>query len=263
MRLKGQIPVCLIMLVFLTACGESSAVARYNDQGNKAFEAENYGEALENYRSAQQENPDLPQPYYNSGNTLHRQGNFESAAAQSQQAIRNAERTEESELSQNSHYNLGNSYFRAENWEAAIDAYKEALRLNPDDADAKYNLELALQQLQQQQQQQQQQQEQQGGGGGQQQQQEQQGQGQEEQQEQGQGQNGEQQQPGGGGQDQQEQGQSGSGQEDQPQGSGGQRGLTPQEAEQLLDALGQDSQTLQERLQEGFFAPGLPPSKDW
>jgi hypothetical protein len=39
--------------------------------------------------------------------------------------------------------------------------------------------------------------------------------------------------------------------------------LTPQEAEQLLDALGQDSQTLQERLQEGFFAPGLPPAEDW
>jgi hypothetical protein len=30
-----------------------------------------------------------------------------------------------------------------------------------------------------------------------------------------------------------------------------------------LDALGQDNQTLQERLQEGFFAPGRPPEQDW
>lgn len=79
-----------------------------------------------------------------------------------------------------------------------------------------------------------------------------------------QGQNGDQDQEGGGGQpEQDEDGQSGGSNQDQPQNSGGQRGLTPSEAEQLLDALGQDSQTLQERLQEGFFAPGLPPTEDW
>lgn len=39
--------------------------------------------------------------------------------------------------------------------------------------------------------------------------------------------------------------------------------MTPDEAEQLLDALGQNSQTLQERLQQGFFAPGAPPTNDW
>ncbi len=249
------------ILLLLTACLGTPA-ARYNNAGNEDFESQDYEAAVDDYIAAQRENPDLAEPYYNAGNAFHRDGNLESAVMQSKQAAREAE----GELAQNSYYNLGNSYFKAEDWPNAIDAYKQALRLNPDDEQAKYNLELALKNLQQQQQQQGggegegNQQQQQGGSG----QQQGQGQGQEDQQNQGgQGEQEDQDQPnGGGGQEEQdEQGQSGS--QGQNQGSSGSRGLTPQEAEQLLDALGQDSQTLQERLQQGFFAPGRPPGEDW
>ena len=51
-------------------------------------------------------------------------------------------------------YNLGNSLFKQQQLEPALEAYKEALRRNPSDTDAKHNLEVALEQLQQQQQQQ-------------------------------------------------------------------------------------------------------------
>lgn len=258
MKLARIVIVSLTVLVF-TACGSSAA--RYNNDGNEDFEAEEYAAALENYTAAKQEDPDLAQPYYNSGNTYYRQGNLDSAELQTKQSIRTAERTEDEALAQQSLYNLGNNYFQRQEWPDAIEAYKEALRLDPTDQDAKYNLELALQQQQQEQQPPQQQ----GGGGGQpppEEGQDQQNQGQQGQ-EPNQGQNGDEEQEGGGGQpEQDEEGQSG-GQQDQPQNQGGQRGLTPQEAGQLLDALGQNSQTLQERLQEGFFSPGLPPSEDW
>jgi tetratricopeptide (TPR) repeat protein len=263
-----QLGAYLITLLILTACGPTSdysTAARLNNQGNKAFNAENYDEALEKYSTAKQENPDLAEPYYNSGNTLYRQGNLPSAEDQTKQAARTAERTENQELAQHSYYNLGNNYFQAQKFEDAIEAYKEALRLNPGDVDAKYNLELALKMLQEQQQQQQQA----GGGGGQQPpppdgEQQQQGQGGQGEQQQDQGQGGQQDQPGGGGGQSEPQEQAGGGQgQDQQERPNGGRGLTQQEAEQLLDALGQDSQTLQERLQEGFFAPGLPPAEDW
>lgn len=254
MKHKRQIIVIIVILIFITACGESAA--RYNNSGNQEYEAENYTEAVDNYVAAQREDPDVPQPYYNAGNAYHRQGNFESAAAQTQQSVR----ASEGEMAQNSYYNLGNTFFKVEDWPAAIEAYKEALKLNPNDLDAKYNLELALKKLEEQQQQQQQQ----GGGQGQPQPNQNQGGGQQQQQQPNQGQGEEQDQQGGGGQPEPDQsGQSGSqDQQDQQQPSNS-RGLTPQEAEQLLDALGQDSQTLQERLQQGFFAPGRPPDKDW
>ena len=254
MRNKKHIIVLIVTLIFITACGESAA--RYNNAGNQDYEAKDYSEAVDDYVAAQREDPDVPEPYYNAGNAYHRQGNFESAAAQTQQSLR----ISEGEVAQNSYYNLGNTFFEVEDWPAAIEAYKEALKLNPNDADAKYNLELALQNLQEQQQQQQQQ----GGGQGQPQENQNQGGGQQQQQQQqNQGQGEEQDQQGGGGQPEpDESGQSGSESQDQQQ-QPGPRGLTPQEAEQLLDALGQDSQTLQERLQQGFFAPGRPPDKDW
>ena len=43
----------------------------------------------------------------------------------------------------------------------------------------------------------------------------------------------------------------------------GQGGLSREEAEQLLDTLGQNSQTLQERLQLRFGTPATPPLQDW
>ena len=50
-------------------------------------------------------------------------------------------------------YNLGNALYKQQQLEPALEAYKEALRRNPSDIDAKHNFEVTLEQLQQQQQQ--------------------------------------------------------------------------------------------------------------
>lgn len=54
-------------------------------------------------------------------------------------------------------YNLGNSLARQGEFESAIDAYEQVLEINPDDADAEYNRDLLADLMEQQQQQQQQQ----------------------------------------------------------------------------------------------------------
>ena len=230
---RSQWFVLLVILIFLAAC--DSSAARYNNRGNKDYEAQKFDEAIDDYTTAQQEDPDLAAPYYNAGNTRHRQDDLEGALAQLEQSLRTAD----DELAQQAFYNLGNTYFQAENWPEAIEAYKQALLLNPDDLEAKHNLELALQKLQDQQQQQQQQQSEgdqqqdsQGGQGGQQQQQQQ-------------NQQDDQDQSNNDGQGQQpdQPDQSGSEPQDQPQ-QPDQGGLSPEEAEQLLDALGQDGEAV-------------------
>lgn len=244
--------VTMVVLLSSTACGASAA--SYNNRGNEKFEAEEYDAALDDYTSARLEEPDLPEPYYNGGNAFYRKGDLDKAQLQLNQSVRRAE----SATAQQTHYNLGNTFFQQQNWAEAIEAYKEALRINPDDWDAKHNLELALRQQQQQQQQNQQQGE---GGQGDQQQQDQSNQqgdqpqqgGQQGQDNQGQGQQDDQENPNGsGGQNQQQQ---------QPQS--GRTELTPDEAEQLLDALGQDNQTLQDRLGQRFQSQSPPPAQDW
>ncbi|MEM7344829.1 MAG: tetratricopeptide repeat protein [Chloroflexota bacterium] len=244
----------LLLAVILSGCGASAA--RQNNRGNQSFGEEDYNEALENYASAQQEEPDLTEPYYNAGNTYHEQDDLESADSQLKQALRTAE----GELAQNSYYNLGNNFFKAEDWGSAIAAYREALLINPDDVDAKHNLELALQQQQQEQQQQQQQDQQQD--------QPPQDQGGEQPQEnQGEQPPGDQpdeeQQDGQGDQEDDQQQQSGQSENEQEQQQPARTELTPEEAEQILEALEQNSETLQERLQQQYGPPALPSVQDW
>ncbi|MFQ5612139.1 MAG: tetratricopeptide repeat protein [Anaerolineae bacterium] len=217
--------ILLSLVLLATACGSATRAARYNNQGNKAFEAQQFDEALDHYTDAQRENPDLAQPYYNAGNTFHYRGDLEAAVAQTQQAIRLAE----DDLAPDAFYNLGNSFFRAQAFGEAVEAYKETLRRNPDDLDAKHNLELALQNLQQQQQQQQANQA---------------------------GQQGDPQgEPNPNGQNEQAE-------QEQPPLTNADE-LSAEEAQQLLNSLLQDNQTLQERLQQRFAAPGPPPAQDW
>jgi Ca-activated chloride channel family protein len=251
---RTQLIIFVIALLVLTACGASAA--SYNNDGNEEFEADRFDEALDDYTAATLEDPDLAQPYYNAGNAFHRKGEVESAVAQIEQSLRTADES----LAQQAFYNLGNTYFGVEDWPSAIKAYKEALRLNPSDLDAKNNLELALQKLQEQQQRQQ---NQQGGQNNQEQEQENEGNQQQQGGQQQQPQQQDQQDNQGQGEGEQDNQDNSSGNQNQQEQDQGRSELSPEEAKQLLDALGQGNQTLQERLQQGFAAPGAPPAKDW
>jgi Ca-activated chloride channel family protein len=248
-----------VILLALTACGPSAA--KYNNEGNEKFTAQEFEAALGDYTTAELENPDLAEPYYNAGNTYYRQENLEKAEAQLNQSLRTAP----DELAQQGYYNLGNTAYLAENWEQAIEQYKESLLINPADMDAKNNLELALKQQQQEQEQQQEQQNQGGGGQQNEEPQDQPDQGESDQnQDQGGGQPEQDDQQNQGGQGDQPQDQGGGGGQNQPNPGGGSRGgLTPEEAEQLLDALGQNSQTLQERLGQQHPSQLPPSGQDW
>jgi Ca-activated chloride channel family protein len=145
-------PAILVLLLLLLATGCQPSAGSLNQDGNEAFANGNYEEALADYEQAQVADPETAEPYYNAANTLYRQEAYNDAQTQLQQALQHAQ----GDLSQYGLYNLGNSHYNAAQLDAAIAAYKEALLLNPNDLDAKYNLELALQQQQQEQQQEQQ-----------------------------------------------------------------------------------------------------------
>ncbi len=232
-----------ISAMALSACAPD--VVRHNEAGNEHFDESAYDDAVAEYRLAQVDEPDLAEPYYNAANAYNRLSQVDAALAQTEQALKTAD----PELAAQAWYNLGNAFFDAEQWPQAVEAYKEALRFQPDDVDAKHNLELALQKLEEQQQQQD-----------------------EQEQEQDEQSNDEQQE-----QNEQseatptpEQGsESSAGQDEQatPQPSGEPQeeteGMTEEQAIQLLQALLNESQTLQDRLQEIHQAPGSAPEQDW
>ena len=125
----------------LLACGRQTPEA--NALGNDSFDVQDYAGAIEAYRLAQESSPDLPEPFYNSGNAQHRQESYDEALSSYDQAQLNAGE----DLTGSIHFNRGNVHFNRETYGEAAEAYREVLRLNPDDADAKHNLELTLRQI--------------------------------------------------------------------------------------------------------------------
>ena len=153
-RITYYVFLWLITVSGLTACVPE--VVQHNEAGNEHFAEQAYEPAIEAYKLAQISEPDLAVPYYNAANAYNRMSQVETAQLQTEQALKTADPA----LAAQAWYNLGNAYFDAQQWMPAIEAYQEALRLQPNDQDAKHNLELALQNLEMQQQEQQEQQEQ-------------------------------------------------------------------------------------------------------
>jgi len=143
--------VCSGLIVF----GQSSS--SHVRKGNRQFGNGNFQEAEVDYRKALNNDPNFDIATYNLGASLYKQENYEESA-KTFASLLEAEKKVDSELTSNTFYNLGNSFCEAQKYDEAVKAYKQSLRLNPKDMDAKYNLEYARKKLEQQQQQQQEQQ---------------------------------------------------------------------------------------------------------
>jgi tetratricopeptide (TPR) repeat protein len=143
-RQARLLPALLLTLILLTGCA-----AAQNRQGNQLYAGQQYDQAMLSYQDAQAELPEQAELHYNIGNTLHRTGNYARAISETLQLRPDAP----ANLLTAAAYNLGNSLYRLEQYADAVEAYKQALRLKPDDLDAKVNLELALRKLQEEQEQ--------------------------------------------------------------------------------------------------------------
>ncbi|MGC9315491.1 MAG: hypothetical protein ACP5G4_07680 [bacterium] len=225
------------IIIFLIALPLFASYYGDNAKGIKTYEEGDYQKALDNFRSAQLSKPDSPAIRHNAALSTYRMGDYEKTIEELEKAYELADDDIEKADIQ---YDMGNTWFMQDSLQRSVLHYQKALEFNPDDEDAKYNLELARalikefsekEQQEQQQQQNQQQQEQE--------QQEQDQQEQEDQQDQQDQQDQEQQQ------DQQEQEKEQEQQEQQQQQRENPEDMTEEEAQRLLDALQQNEDDLQ------------------
>jgi Ca-activated chloride channel homolog len=154
-RPLGRSAALLLLCLTVTGFGIGDL-----QRGNRHYRAGRYAEAVEAYQAALRSGRESPELHYNLGTSLLRLGRAEEA----EHHLRTALGTVEPALRQRASYNLGNRFLEAGRanpdgvplLEAAAEAYRDALRLDPSDIDAKWNLELALRERDRQQQQQQQ-----------------------------------------------------------------------------------------------------------
>ncbi len=164
--------VILLLIVPATAfAGPGRALREYEDG--------RYQDALKDYQQMLETKKDDPRLHFNAGAAAYQGKQFDEAAKEFNEALASPDL----QLQQRAYYNLGNTYFRMgqhppastgspamvpggqdleaakKNWEQALQHYESALKLNPQDEDAKFNrsfVQQRLEELKKQQQQQQQ-----------------------------------------------------------------------------------------------------------
>ena len=121
----------------------------YLRDGNKEYKKARYPIADSLYAMAVMNDTSYATGYYNRGNALYLGGDAASAHGQWMKALMNTPGEEEKA---DILYNLGALQMDAQNYGEAIKLYKDALRRNPSDEEARYNLALAKELLKDQQQ---------------------------------------------------------------------------------------------------------------
>jgi tetratricopeptide (TPR) repeat protein len=146
--LKITLLLTLLPLTLWAAAPERKDIR----SGNKAYKNGSYSEAAISYKRAQEKAPQSLNAKYNLGNALFMQVDPKSLQSeegkQQMEQIRKlyepmAEQSENVNAKANAEYNLGNSFLYEQNWDKAIEHYKNALRKNPNDMEAKENLVFA------------------------------------------------------------------------------------------------------------------------
>jgi Ca-activated chloride channel family protein len=109
-------------------------------QAIAAWDAKDPESAAEDAATALRLAPDDPRTRYNSGTTELGARRLRQSVGLLEKAVRDAP----ADLAPAAHYNLGNARLASGDAAGAVEAFKNALRLAPADADAKHNLEIAL-----------------------------------------------------------------------------------------------------------------------
>ena len=152
LSLFGKRKAVAVVLVLAAMSASAQTDRQYIRQGNKLFRSGDYPNAEVSYRKAIERNPKNPQAVFNLGNALMAQKKDSAAVMQYESATK----LETNPLRKaKAYHNVGVICQSHKMYGEAIEAYKSALRLNPNDDETRYNLVLCKHQQKKQQQNQQ------------------------------------------------------------------------------------------------------------
>ena len=106
-------------------------------KGNRQYAKGNYEESIRRYEQALEAVPGQFEATYDLGNALYKAERFDKAEQTMRRAAADSLRTDEERAE--AFYNLGNAQFKQQKYKEALESYKQSLRLNPSDQEAKYN----------------------------------------------------------------------------------------------------------------------------
>jgi Ca-activated chloride channel family protein len=143
--MKSSAVIVIMLLLSNVSFAQQTNKAIKN--GNQAYKKNQFETAASSYQKALSKDPDNNIALYNLGNTLYKTDKPEDAAKLYDNAIKSST---EKDIKAKGYYNKGVAFQKQNKLPECIDAYKNALKLAPDDEEARQNLQRALMQLKQQ-----------------------------------------------------------------------------------------------------------------
>ena len=128
---------------------QTGAARKYLLEGDKAYTTESYQDAAANYLRSIQEGEGSFKSNFNLGNAMYKLKKYDDALLQYEKSLSFA--TDNTEKA-NAYFNMGDAYFQKRLYEKAAESFKSALKLNPNDENARYNYTLSKQKIEEKQQ---------------------------------------------------------------------------------------------------------------
>jgi Ca-activated chloride channel homolog len=154
----AQVAAIFMLIVCVTAINAAASPS----SALREYKSGNYDQALRDYEALLKKKADDPRLHFNAGAAAYRSRQFEEAARQFNSALA----TPDLKLQALAYYNRANAQYwlgtknpdpnkRSEAWQKAVQDYESSMKLDPQDADAKFNHDFVkkkLEELKQQQQ---------------------------------------------------------------------------------------------------------------
>ena len=134
----------------MSLMAQQGEVINHIYDGNEQASAELFDEAEMAYRRALSKAPEKPEALYNLGNTHFQEQDFDEAK---QRFFQTQKFAENKSSKHHAFHNLGNVFMKQKDYAKAVEAYKNALRNNPEDEETRYNYALAKELLEKEQEQ--------------------------------------------------------------------------------------------------------------
>lgn len=144
----------IVLYLIASICLLSNVIAQKESKdvrsGNGYYKDGKFVDAEIAYRKGLSKNKEAFEANYNLGNALYKQAKYKEALEQYGKASTYVK--DKKKLSA-AYHNVGNALYQAKEYDKSIDAYKASLKMNPEDAETRYNLALAKTMLKKQQEQ--------------------------------------------------------------------------------------------------------------